>query len=218
MRRVQQLNQTGRGGKFGSLYFLFFFQGRGGRCEVGEWTAGAPDPCLSHLPPQARSPGSSSDPGRAAGERRPPPDSVPAGSRRRGAATGGGQPCEVPEAPSHLVSLGLAGGGWGLPAPDGSSLPSRPLPPCAPVADLSVFLGHVFLTCCSPPSPTAAAPSAPRPAPPWYPARPEPGLGPSAIYFQATVGFSVFTACLSLNGKSPTQLSSRGAVRGGGRA
>lgn len=137
---------------------------------------------------------------------------APRGRHGRGAAV---------RSPGSALTPGVPGpgrGGWGLPAPDGSSLPSRPLPPCAPVADLSVFLGHVFLTCCSPPSPTAAAPSAPRPAPPWYPARPEPGLGPSAIYFQATVGFSVFTACLSLNGKSPTQLSSRGAVRGGGRA
>lgn len=99
--------------------------------------------------PRLRSPGSSSDPGRAAGERRPPPDSVPAGSRRPGAATGRGQPCEVPEAPSHLVSLGLAGAaGWGWGAPDGSSLPTHPLPACAPVPDLSVFLGHIFLTCC----------------------------------------------------------------------
>lgn len=104
--------------------------------------------------PRLRSPGSSSDPGRAAGERRPPPDSVPAGSRRPGAATGRGQPCEVPEAPSHLVSLGLAGAaGWGG-APDGSSLPTHPLPACAPVPDLSVFLGHIFLTCCYRPPPT----------------------------------------------------------------
>lgn len=82
---------------------------------MGERTAGVPDPCLSHLPPQARSPGSSSDLARAAGERKPPPGSVPAGSRRPGAAAGRGQPCPVPEAPSHLVSLGLAWGGVGLP-------------------------------------------------------------------------------------------------------
>ena len=184
---------------------------------MGEWTAGVPDPCLSHLPPQARSPGSSSDPGRAAGERRPPPDcprrvQAPRGRHGQGAAV---------RSPGSALTPGVPGpgrGGGRLLAPDGSSLPSRPLPPCAPVADRSVFLGHVFLTCCPPPSPTAAAPSAPRRAPPWYPARPEPGLGPSAIYFQATVGFSVFTACPSLNGKTPTQLSSRGAVRGGGRA
>ncbi|CAI9166100.1 unnamed protein product [Rangifer tarandus platyrhynchus] len=65
------------------------------------------------VPREARSPGSSSAPGRAAGERRAPPDSVPAVSRRRGAAAGKGQPCEVREAPSHLVFLGLAGGGGG---------------------------------------------------------------------------------------------------------
>jgi len=111
---------------------------------VGELTAGVPDPCLSHLPPQARSPGSSSDLCRAAGERKPPPGSVPAGSRRPGAAAGRGQPCQVPEAPAHLVSLGLAwGGGGGMP-PDGSSPPTQPLSPCAPVPDLSLSLCTFF--------------------------------------------------------------------------
>lgn len=55
--------------------------------------------------------------------------------------------------PGNALTPGVPGpgrGGGRLLAPDGSSLPSRPLPPCAPVADLSVFLGHVFLTCCPP--------------------------------------------------------------------
>lgn len=182
---------------------------------MGERTAGVPDPCLSQLPPQARSPGSSSDLARAAGERKPPPGSVPAGSRRPGAAAGRGQPCQVPEAPSHLVSLRLACGGVGLPTAH-----AHPLTLCPRALQ--------FLTCPSPcahfsnlllpPLSHSSRSSAPRPVPPWYPGRPEPGLGPSAICFQATVGFSVLTACPSLNGKTPTQLCSRGAVRAGGRA
>ncbi|CAN0283703.1 unnamed protein product [Rangifer tarandus platyrhynchus] len=100
-------------------------RGRGGRSsepagslspEAGPADAAGQTPPAPNLSGKARSPGSSSAPGRAAGERRAPPDSVPAVSRRRGAAAGKGQPCEVPEAPSHLVFLGLAGGvGGALP-------------------------------------------------------------------------------------------------------
>lgn len=137
---MRQLNQTGRGGKFGSLYFLFFFQGRGGRCEGGERTAGVPDPRLSHLPPEARSPGSSSDPGRAAGERRPArvyPRRVwaPRGCHGRGAAVRGpgsaltpGSQCLARGATRRLV-------------------PTHLLSPRAPVPDLSLFLSHIFLIC-----------------------------------------------------------------------
>lgn len=83
---------------------------------------------------------------RAQGPARLCPRSVqaPRGRRGQGAAV---------RSPGSALTPGVPGPGRGCGggAPDGSSLPTHPLPPCAPVPDLSVFLVHIFLTCCYPP-------------------------------------------------------------------
>lgn len=111
-----------------------------------------------------------------------PPVSAPAGSGRPRAATGGGQQCGVPEAPSYPQSQCRA---WGA---SRRLAPTRPPPyglhfPTCPFSLRTFF--EFLLPSRSLPGPPSALP----PVPSWSSRRPEPRLGPSAICFQVPSGF-----------------------------
>lgn len=117
------------------VFFIFFifFPRRRGRCEVGRTDGRRSRPLPVTPAAPGTQPGSSSDLARRLRAQAPArlcPRRVQAPRSRRGQAA-----VPSPEAPSHLVSLGLAWGGVGS---DGSSPPTHPLSPCAPVPDLSL--------------------------------------------------------------------------------
>lgn len=78
----------------------------------------------------------------------PRPTLSPQGPGAPGPPRAGGSRAKSRKRPHTWCPWAWPGRRGGGGAPDGSSLPTHPLPACAPVPDLSVFLGHIFLTCC----------------------------------------------------------------------